>query len=157
MITVIYITYISYWQLCMFIKYDAATYSRGQYFLFALYECYWQQCYSSTIIFQIFLFRSYALFVNQSEYCLYFKYIISIINSDNNLKNTFWEIRSNKNSEILKFQYFSFFYFSGISLHCEMKLIQIAFTSVDNIRFIINLITMPRNAWKVEKRKILTF
>ena len=63
----------------------------------------------------ILLFWSYALFVYQSEYCLYLQYIISIINSDNNLKKIFWEIRSNKNFRnpkisifllILHFRYF---------------------------------------------------
>ena len=56
----------------------------------------------------IFLFWSYALFIYQSEYCLYFKYIISIINSDNNLKNSFLEIRSNKNFRNPKISIFFF-------------------------------------------------
>ena len=61
----------------------------------------------------IFLFWSYALAVYQSEYCLYFKYIISIINSDNNIKITFWEIRSNKNVRNPKISIFFFLLLFG--------------------------------------------
>ena len=65
--------------------------------MLTLHVNHWQQYYHWTLIVLIFVIWSYGSLSYQSEYCLYFKHIISIINSDKNLKNTFWEIRSNKN------------------------------------------------------------